>query len=223
MVIAISPLETLQPKVIEGENRVALKNLSWQAYQAILNALPQSRAAKLTYDRGVLEITMPLEIHEFSSRLIEVLIRILVMEMGLKLKTMGSTTMDREDLQRGAEPDCAYYIQNQPKVAGKTVNFRQDPPPDLVVEVDITHTDIDKNKFYASLGVPEFWRYNGQELRIYQLQEEKHEKHYIECDRSPTFPLMEKTDLYSFLKESQQDEIAAEVNFRALIKEKLQA
>ena len=98
MVIAISPLETLQPKVIKGENRVALKNLSWQAYQAILNALPQRRAARLTYDRGVLEITMPLEIHEFSSRLIEVLIRILVMEMGLKLKTMGSTTMDREDL-----------------------------------------------------------------------------------------------------------------------------
>lgn len=31
-----------------------------------------------------------------------------------------------------------------------------DPPPDLVVEVDITHTDINKNSFYASMGVPEF-------------------------------------------------------------------
>ncbi len=52
------------------------------------------------------------------------------------------TTLDREDLDRGAEPDNAYYIQNQPRVAGRTVNLQQYPPPDLVVEVDITHTDI---------------------------------------------------------------------------------
>jgi Uma2 family endonuclease len=160
---------------------------------------------------------MPLIKHEFSLRLIERFIVILVMEMGMKLKTMGSTTMDREDLQRGAEPDCAYYIQNQPKVAGKAVDLSQDPPPDLVVEVDITHTDIDKNKLYASLGVPEFWRYNGQELKIYTLQEAT----YVECDRSPTFPWMQKEYLYNFLEEAQQDEIAAEVKFRAFVKENL--
>ncbi|OYQ68216.1 hypothetical protein B9G53_00195 [Pseudanabaena sp. SR411] len=198
----------------QGENRVALRGISWLSYQQILHALPDSRAARLTYDRGILEITMPLETHEFSLRLIERFIIILVMEMGMKLKTMGSTTMDREDLQRGAEPDCAYYIQNQPKVAGKIVDFSQDPPPDLVVEVDITHTDIDKNKLYASLGVPEFWRYNGQALKIYTLQESE----YVECDRSPTFPWMQKEYLYNFLEEAQQDEIAAEVKFRDFVK-----
>jgi Uma2 family endonuclease len=131
---------------------------------------------------------MPLETHEYSSELIGLFIRILVLEMGLKLKSMRSTTINRPDLERGAEPDCAYYIQNQPKVAGKIVDFSQDPPPDLVVEVDITHTDIDKNRLYASMGVPEFWRYNGQELKIYTLQEAT----YVECDRSPTFPWMQK-------------------------------
>ncbi|MEI6329202.1 MAG: Uma2 family endonuclease [Pseudanabaena sp.] len=204
-----------------GENRVALTGISWIAYQQILNALPQSRAARLTYDRGILEITMPLQTHEFSRCLIEVFIRILVMEMGMKLKTMGSTTMDFEDLQRGAEPDCAYYIQNQPKVAGKTVDFMQDPPPDLVVEVDITHTDINKNKLYASMGVPEFWRYNGRELKIYTLQEANQEKSYVECDRSPTLPWMQKEYLYNFLAEAELDEIAAEVKFRAFVKASL--
>jgi len=220
MVLTVSPPE-IQPSdsavtavAKQGENRVALRGISWLSYQQILQALPDSRAARLTYDRGILEITMPLETHEFSLRLIERFIVILVMEMGMKLKTMGSTTMDREDLQLGAEPDCAYYIQNQPKVAGKTVDFSQDPPPDLVVEVDITHTDIDKNRLYASLGVPEFWRYNGQELKIYALQESQ----YVECDRSPTFPWMQKEYLYNFLEEAQQDEIAAEVKFRAFAK-----
>ncbi len=220
MVLTISPPEvnssTLQ--LFNGENRVALTGISWLAYQQILNALPQSRAARLTYDRGILEITMPLQTHEFSRCLIEVFIRILVMEMRMNLKTMGSTTMDFEDLQRGAEPDCAYYIQNQPYVAGKIVDFSQDPPPDLVVEVDITHTDIDKNQLYASMSVPEFWLYNGQELKIYTLQKANQQKSYLECDRSPTFPWLQKEHLYNFLAEAERDEIAAEVNFRAFVK-----
>jgi len=224
MVITVSlpevqPLTSAATAVaIQGENRVALRGISWLSYQQILHALPDSRAARLTYDRGILEITMPLETHEFSRCLIGVFIRILVMEMGMKIKTMGSTTMDREDLQRGAEPDCAYYIQTQPQVAGKIVDFSQDPPPDLVVEVDITHSDIDKNRLYASLGVPEFWRYNGQELKIYTLQESEQGSQYIEYDRSPTFPWMQKEYLYNFLEEAQQDEIAAEVKFRDFAK-----
>lgn len=204
------------PTALSGEKRVALRGLNWQSYQQILQALPQSRAARLTYDRGVLEITMPLEDHEFALRLIELFVRILVVEMGMRLKTMGSTTMDREDLNRGSEPDCAYYIQNQPKVAGHHVNFAEDPPPDLVVEVDITHTDIDKNRLYASMGVPEFWRYNGRVWRIYQLQEGA----YTEVDRSPTFPQVEKEDLYRFLAQAQQDEVEAEKAFRAFVKGK---
>ncbi|OIP71622.1 MAG: hypothetical protein AUK43_05490 [Oscillatoriales cyanobacterium CG2_30_40_61] len=202
---------------ILGEKRVTLRGLTWQGYQQILHALPESRAARLTYDHGILEISMPLESHEFALRLIERFIIILVFEMGMKIKTMGSTTLDREDLDRGAEPDNAYYIQNQAKVAGRKVNLAEDPAPDLVVEVDITHTDIDKNRLYAAMGVPEFWSYNGQEWRIYQLQE----KTYQECDRSPTFPGVEKEYLYKFLEQAQQDEIDAEKAFREFIKAKI--
>lgn len=201
-----------------GEKRVALHGLTWQAYQQILHALPHSRAAHLTYDRGTLEIAMPLEDHEYASELMGLFIRILVGAMGLKLKSMRSTTLAREDLDRGAEPDNAYYIQNQPKVAGRTVNLAQDPPPDLVVEVDISHTDIDKNRLYASMGVPEFWRYNGREWRIYQLQGGV----YQDCDRSPTFPWVEKAYLYQFLEQAQQDEIEAEKVFRQFLSRQFQ-
>jgi Uma2 family endonuclease len=195
------------------EKRVILNNLTWESYQQILHALPQNRTSHLTYDRGILEITMPLETHEWASELIGLFIRILAVEMGLKLKSMRSTTINRQDLDRGAEPDCAYYIQNQSKVAGKTIDFTQDPPPDLVVEVDITHSDIDKNRLYASMGVPEFWRYNGQELKIYRLEQNI----YLECDRSPTFDWIDKEYLYRFLEDAQADEVGAEVKFRAYV------
>lgn len=199
-----------QTSPLQGEQRVVFNHLHWQAYQQILQAIGEHRSSRLIYDCGTLEITMPLEDHEFAVRLIERFIYFLVVEMGLKLKTLGSTRLDRPDLNRGAEPDNAYYIQNQMVVAGKKVDFTQDPPPDLVVEVDITHTDIDKNALYANLGIPEFWRYNGQEWRIYQL----HNHVYEEVEFSPTFPGIPKTKLYEFLALAQEDEVAAEQSLR---------
>ncbi|MEM9266116.1 MAG: Uma2 family endonuclease [Cyanobacteria bacterium P01_F01_bin.13] len=200
-----------------GEKRVVLPNLTWQGYQQVLQALPATRAARLTYDCGVLEISMPLEEHERASELIGLFIRILVVELGLRLKSMRSTTLDRADLDKGAEPDNAYYIQNQPQVAGKTVNLKTDPPPDIVVEVDITHTDIDKNRLYASLGVPEFWRFNGEDWHIYCLVDDVYE----EAETSPTFKFVQKADLYRFLEDAQQDEVGAEINLRSWVRTQL--
>jgi Uma2 family endonuclease len=200
-----------------GEKRITFRNLDWQAYQQLRSILEERTRARLTYDRGTLEITMPLEEHERSAELIALFIQLLVLEMGFKLKSMGSTPLEREDLDRGAEPDKGYYIQNYAKVANRTVNLANDPPPDLVVEVDITHTDLNKNVFYASLGVLEFWRFNGEVWRIYELQGQS----YVDCDRSPTFPIIEKADLYRFLTAAQQDEVSAELEFRAWLKQKL--
>ena len=188
-----------------GEQRVRLFGLSWEDYLTILDALPQSRGSRLIFDDGVLEITVPLEDHEFAGRLIERFILTLVELMGLRMKTMGSTTMNYPHLRKGAEPYNAYYIQNQPLVRGRNVDFSKDPPPDLVVEVDITHTDIAKNQFYASLGIPEFWRFNGKVWRIYRLQEEV----YVEVEASPTFPQVPKEWLYTFLEQAKEDEIEA--------------
>jgi Uma2 family endonuclease len=208
VITAPEPYAEVQPI---GEQRVVLRGLSWESYLQILNALSQSRSSRLTYDNGILEITVPLEAHEFARRFIERFILTLVELMGMRLKTMGSTTMNYPQLRKGAEPDNAYYIQNQPLVKGRTVNFSQDPPPDLVVEVDITHTDIAKNQFYATLGVLEFWRFNGRIWRVYQLQQEV----YVELERSPTFPCVPKQRLYTFLEQAKDDEIEAVQSLRA--------
>ena len=78
MVIAApEPKAEIQQSHI-GEQRVVIRGLSWEAYLQILHALPQSRGSRLTYDDGVLEITMPLEDHEFSGRLIECFIKTIV-------------------------------------------------------------------------------------------------------------------------------------------------
>lgn len=205
----------------QAEQRVVFHGLSWENYQQILVALGNKRSSRLTYDRGTLEITMPLEEHENTVRLVDLFIRILVVELGLRIKTMGSTTLNRPDLQRSAEPDNCYYIQNQPKVANKIVDLDTDPPPDLIVEIDITHTDIDKLNLYASMGIPEFWRYNRKNLRIYQLRADQ----YTEVENTSIFPLKSlevKKHFHDFLLNYQIDEVDAENSFRAWVKEQRQ-
>ncbi|MGD1906098.1 MAG: Uma2 family endonuclease [Leptolyngbyaceae cyanobacterium] len=197
-----------------GEQRVVLRSLTWLGYLAVRQSLSPDRNTRLTYCEGTLEITMPLEIHEFSAWLIGRFIYILASELGMDIKTMGSTTLDREGLNRSGEPDAAYYIQNQALVAGRTVDLETDPPPDLVVEVDITHTDIDKLQLYGLMGVPEFWRYNGETWRIYRLQEGA----YKAVDRSPTFPQVPKTKLYEFLATARVSEMGADRELREWVR-----
>lgn len=201
------------PKPV-GEKRLVFYSIDWSQYQMLRRTLGRDRNLRFTYLEGTLEVTMPLEIHEFSGRLIEKFVWILVVELGMKIKTMGSTTLNREALDRSAEPDDAYYIQNQALVAGRDVVLDEDPPPDLVVEVDITHTDIDKLRLYAAMGVPEFWRYDGRVWRIYCLRKEVYE----EVEASLTFPDVPKAKLYEFLAMARQDEVEAERELRGWVR-----
>lgn len=202
-----------------AEKRVSLGNVSWQTYEALLTDLGEKRSALLTYYKGTLEIMSPLEDHENPSYVIGNFIEILVDESDLVgIKSMGSTTLNYPHLRVGAEPDQCYYIANEPQVRGKTVDLQTDPPPDLVLEVDITHTDINKNALYAEMGVPEFWRYNGEVLTIYCLQSGV----YKAVEVSPTFPWMTKGRLYEFLQDcAEVGEKQAKRDFRDWIRERI--
>lgn len=183
-----------------AEQRLTLEGVSWETYEKLLDAFGEHRAVRFHYDRGVLELMVPLEAHESLSDLTGIFITTLVVESGMNLKCLASTTLRRQKLDRGAEPDKCYYIQNEPLVRGRTVDLETDPPPDLVVEIDITHTDIDKNALYAAMGVPEFWRFNGSVLKIYQLGQGQ----YREVEISPTFPWSSKEIYYDFFKQCRK-------------------
>lgn len=205
--------------VTPAEQRIVLHHISWQFYEQFQAAIAGQSSPRLTYYQGTLEVMSPLEEHESARSLIGRFIEILIAELRLNLKTMGSTRLKRPELAAGGEPDECYYIQNEPLVRGRMVDLKYDPPPDLVIEVDITHTDIDKLRLYTDLGIPEFWRYNGQVWRIYRLQNGE----YKEVGASPTFSWVNKSALYSFLEECRTfGEVQAELSFQAWVREKVQ-
>lgn len=202
-------------EILIPEQRVVFDGIPWEGYLTIHKALGDSHSSRLIYDRGILEISMPFEDHEFTVRLIDLLVRMMATVYIGHIKTMGSTRLDYPQLERGAEPDNAYYLANQPLVKGRNVDLKTDPPPDLVVEVDISPSKVDKLSLYGAMGIPEFWRFDGQELYFFMLQDSG----YQEVELSPTFPGLPKSRLYQFLAEAREDEIAAEVNLRHWIQE----
>ena len=128
------------------------------------------RNSRLAYDNGTIEIITPLMPHESSNRLIEVFVGVLCEVLGREIRRAGSLTLTRDDLEKGAEPDSSYYIQNELLVRNQeNIDLAIDPPPDLVLEVEYSRSAIDKFRLYAAMGIPEFWRYNGSVLRIYTL------------------------------------------------------
>lgn len=93
-----------------------------------------------------------LEAHESASDRLGILIHILTEELNLNIKSMASTTLNKPELKIGSEPDKCYCIQNEPAVRGKIVSLITDPPPDLILEVDITHTDAETHRKLSEPG-----------------------------------------------------------------------
>jgi Uma2 family endonuclease len=181
---------------IQSPDRVVIKNISWQSYQSLIIDLEREPAIRLTYDRGTLEIRMPLAPHQTYKKILGRLIEAATEELDLEIRSLGSLTCSREDLSKGLEPDQCYYIQNEAKVRGiEQIDLAKLPPPDLAVEIDITSSSLDRFSIYADLKVPEIWRYDGRSLVIYGLVGGE----YIMCDKSIALPLLTPEDILRFL------------------------
>jgi Uma2 family endonuclease len=155
-----------------AEQRVVLHNIAWETYARLLADNENNSAPRFAYDRGELEIMSPSPEHEKFNRRIAQLVLAVAEEMGVEAEDLGSTTFRREDLERGFEPDSCFYIQNEEEeVRGKArIDLAVDPPPDLVIEIDITSPSLNKLPIYAQMGVPEVWRYDGERMTILVLE-----------------------------------------------------
>ena len=170
------------------EGRVTLRNVGWETYERLVEEDPDRSAPRFFYDRGVLEIVSPSFEHEQIADIVAALITELAVELDVDVTSARSTTFKREDLSRGFEPDASFYFPGKiPQVRGKRRLSLDagDPPPDLVVEVDITSPSASKLPIYARLGVPEVWRHDGDRLAILGLlRQDAEEGHYAEIPES---------------------------------------
>ncbi len=179
---------------------VVLHNISWKTYQAMLADMGDHRASRAAYDRGVLTLKEPSRLHEIVNRLLARIVTTLTEEISLEVINVGSTTLERDDLEKSVEPDTGFYIQNAYRLEGLDPKIPKDLPPDLVIEVDITSPSTQRIGIYQALGVPEVWRYTKRQgLEIYQLQAAG----YVRSEASVALPRLTAMQLNICLQQRQ--------------------
>jgi Uma2 family endonuclease len=196
-----------------------LSGVDWRTYTRLLRAFAERPGVRLTYDRGELEIMSPGLLHDDDSRVLCGLVVALTQELGLPIKHGGSTTLRRRLRRKGVEPDECFWIANAHRMAGvRHLNLRQHPPPDLAVEVDVTHSSLDRVAIYAALGVPELWRVEGNTILFHVLGTDGK---YATASHSRSFPLLTPADLFRFFDQARRsgDENAVQMQFRAWVRQ----
>ena len=193
---------TINPSPEKTTQRVVLSNISWQTYESLLAEAGDKRSSRFSYSQGVLEIIMPSDLHETINCLLKQFVTTLSDELKLKRKGFGSTTLNREELKQGAEPDSCFYIQNVARIRGRKINLSIDPPPDLIIEVDLTSPSTNRFTIYKNLGVPEIWRYLGETVQFFQLQNGE----YAIGEYSGAFPIVSSGIINQFLQMAETED-----------------
>ena len=138
----------------------------------------------------------PLPFHEKQKKILARFVELITETLDIEVVSLGSTTWSREDLLKGVEPDECYYIQNESLMRGKQeIDLTQDPPPDLVIEIDITSPSDRRLSIYAALGVPEVWQFNGVKISILKLNQGEYES----VDRSIAIAALAQIDIQQWI------------------------
>lgn len=211
---------TEQPtQVLAGERRFVLYNVGWEGYQTLLELL-SDHGVRITYDRGDVELMSPLYIHEHFKKRFAQIIETVTEELDLPRVSAGATTFSKEDLDRGLEPDECYYLANAHRIGKQDrIIMGIDPPPDLVIEIEITRSALDRLGIYAALGISEVWRWSGKKLKVLHLQADRT---YAPSETSLAFPFLSLDEIARWaLSEAPEGETRWARGFRVWVRETL--
>jgi Uma2 family endonuclease len=175
---------------------IVWKDVSWDFYRAMLREFDE-RPSRINYDRGTLEVMeLPFE-HEHCKAMAGLMVGLLAVTFRVRVAHGGSLTLRRMATKKGADADQCYWVANEAAVrTKKRINLRTDPPPDLVIEIDVMHSVVNREKIYAALGVPEMWVLGRDaKLAAFALEQDA----WRPIEHSLSFPFLRVADLNPFV------------------------
>jgi Uma2 family endonuclease len=198
---------------------LVLYDIDWTTYRRLLRAFDERPGIRLTYDRGTLEIMSPPQEHERVAYLLGRFVDTLTDELKWRVIAGRTTTFRKKKKKRGLEPDNSYWIASEPQVRGKRpIDPRTAPPPDLVIEVDITHSSLNRLAIYATLKFPEVWRFANDQVAFLLLQKDGS----YAPGPSRCFPGLQALDLAPFLDLwKREDDMTAVGEFRTWVRQRI--
>ena len=162
MLIVISP-----DKINVPAGTVIQVPATWQEYQEVANRRGNRSIPRLKYRNGELLLMSPLPEHGKDSNLIARIVEVLLDARGFEYDAFTPITMSLPEFG-GIEPDYCFYIEKLEQVRGKKrIDWQIDPPPDLVLEIDVTNYSAVED--YLPYRVPEVWMFKRNALNIHRL------------------------------------------------------
>ena len=181
---------------IVGEQRIAIHGVSYEFYKQFCKEIGE-QPVRLSFNQGCLEIMITKSPHEYFKTLLAKIVEATIFELNIPVRSGGAMTFQRDDLKKGFEPDECWWIAHEAVVRNTTdFNFEKDPPPDLAIEIEMSHSLAKRIKIYAAMKVPEVWRFNGIQLRFCILDQEGQ---YHDAERSLAFPYLSPDHIQPFL------------------------
>lgn len=198
-----SPLEVLAPQVGTADQVTILRGVSWRTYESLLADIGDARSPRCAFRQGNLEIMSPSFWHERLGAFLGQLVTQYARARGIRVVGARSMTMRREDLERGVEPDGSFFIASAETMRRRRVyDAVNDPPPDLVIEVDITSGALDKFSIYQAFGVAEIWHFAEPDgFGLFGLEGDG----YAKRDFSPSFPSLSADTIRRTLHELEEN------------------
>lgn len=163
----------ITPERIELPPGAVLKLLgNWQDYQRLLLQLGDRAVPRIKYRHNEILLMAPLPEHGRKASLVADIVKALLDYLNRVYDSFTPITMSLSEVS-GIEPDYCFYIENWQKVQGKDrIDWQNDPPPDLAIEIDVTsYTDIND---YLPYRVPEVWLLKNNQLLVYRLHGESY-------------------------------------------------
>ncbi len=193
---------TLTPtNAVEPEPCVVLNGITWGQYEKVLEALPEQAGLRITYLDGRLTLLSPLRRHDWAEQYCGDLVKAVARGLGVELEPSGHTTYRHEEVQGGVEGDQTFYFgANAERMRGPVeVDLSTQPPPDLAIEVEVTHRADDSIKVWGRLGVPEVWHLRvDRETLTFGVRQA--DGTYAQVPRSAAFPELEPADVVTQLR-----------------------
>jgi Uma2 family endonuclease len=210
--------------VIMGEQRIALRDVSWDLYILLSDAIGERQSVYLAFDGRDLEIMTKGRIHEVYRERLARIINAMTFELRIRCRGVGETTWKRPEIARGLEADLGYYFTPEKLAADSRSLARMSrdiadyPNPDMAVEIDISPPEVDRPAIYAALKVTEVWRFGEESMVIEHLQPDGT---YAPSESSRFLPVRAE-EVYRWVAvEDSSDELAWEQRLREWIRAEL--
>ena len=149
-------------QILSGDRSIVLPGITWDLYVGLNDSVGERSGVRMIYRDRRLTLLTKSRKHDWYAKRLYLLVIAMSDALGIIREDAGGATYRREDLRVGVEGDETFYFGEHADLmkGAQNIDLAAQPPTDLAIEVEISHSADDAVGVWGLLGVPEIWRFD---------------------------------------------------------------